>query len=156
MSSEEFKTSETMLIELLSSYEVEIRERGLVVHSELDSHFPMRNDPLLDRACEHLLRFVFSTLPDGCEFYLAAVRANASVSRLGSGTLTLRWQVSGEARRPMPAEATAIRPIAGGAALHADSVAAVDLEQAFLAAGWTLELEPTQDDRELWVHAMTR
>lgn len=156
MAFEEFATSEFWLTELLGPYAVEIQERSLVVHSELDSRFQMRRDPLLEAALERLFRFVFSTLPNGCEIYLASARTIASVTALGSGTLTLRWQVAGNSRRPAQGEATAIRPIAGGAAIHAQSNAAAELGQAFCEAGWTLDLDATSGDQELWLRASTR
>jgi hypothetical protein len=162
MSSDEIETSETIetseswMLGLLAPYAIEIRDRGLIVHSELDSRFQLRRGPLLERALEHLFRFVFSTLPNGCEIYLASARAIAAVAPLESGTLTLRWQVAGAAGRLEAGEATAIRPIAGGAAFHAQSSSAVALRQAFSDAGWTFDLEATNGDRELWIRAATR
>jgi len=152
---EEIETSESWILGLLIPYAAEIRERDLVVHSELDSRFQLRRDPLLETAIERLFRFVFATLPEGCEIYMAASRAIAAVAPLESGTLTLRWQVAGEAERSGPGEATAIRPIAGGASFHAQSSSAVALRQAFSDAGWTFDLEAMNGDRELWIRATT-
>ena len=156
MSSDEIETSESWMLGLLAPYAIEIRDRGLVVHSELDSRFQLRRDMLLETALERLFRFVFSTIPNGCEIYLASSRAIVAVAPLESGTLTLRWQVAGEAGRSGPGEATAIRPIAGGAAFHVQSSSAVALRQAFSDAGWTFDLEATNGDRELWIRAATR
>ena len=156
MSFEEIADFESWLAELLECYAVEIRERDLVVHSEFDSRFQMRRDRRLEKALEGLFRFVFSTLPNGCEIYLASSRTLASVARLESGTLTLRWQVAGDARRPVPGGVTTIRPIAGGAAFHAQSRAAAGLERAFRDAGWSFSVDATNGDRELWVCASTQ
>jgi len=153
MSFEEIANSEAWLAELLERHAVEIRERSLIVHSELDSRFQMRRDRRLETALEGLFRFVFSTLPDGCEIYLASSLAITPVAPLESGTLTLRWQVAGEARRSAPGGVTPIRPIAGGAAFHARASAATELRQAFLDAGWALDIAATNGDRELWVCA---
>jgi len=155
MSSEEFASSDAWLTELLIPHAAEIRERSLVVHSELDPHFRMRCEAGLEAALGCLFRLVFSTLPDGCEVYLASRRSIAAVSPLGSGMLTLRWQVAGEVRRMAPGKATAIHPIAGGAAFHEQSNSAAELERAFRGAGWTLEIEAMNGDRELWVRAST-
>jgi hypothetical protein len=155
MPSEEIATSEPWLMDLLGPYAAEIRERSLMLHSELDSRFQMRRDPLLETALERLFRFVFSTLPNGCEIYLASSPTIAPVTALDSGTLTLRWQVAGEARPSPGGEVVAIRPIVGGAAFHARSRAARELAQSFSGAGWTFDLEATNGDRELWLRART-
>ena len=155
MPSEETKTSEPWLVDLLAAYAPEIRERSLILHSELDSRFQMRRDPLLETALERLFRFVFSTLPNDCEIYLASSPTIAPVAALDSGTLTLRWQVAGDARPSPGGGVIAIRPIVGGAAFHARSRAARELAQSFSDAGWTFDLEATNGDRELWLRAST-
>jgi hypothetical protein len=149
-------SSDSWLTELLAPFAAEIRGRGLIVRCELDSGFQLARAPHLEAAFEGLFRFVFSTLPDGCEFYLASSRTTASVAPLGSGTLTLRWQVAGEARHSTPGGVRSIRPIAGGAVFHAGSSSALALEQAFDDADWTLDFEATNEDGELWVRAGTR
>jgi hypothetical protein len=156
MSFEEIADFKIWLAELLECHAVEIRERSLVVHSEFDSRFQMRRGRRLETALEGLFRFVFSTLPNGCEIYLASSRTLASIASLESGMLSLRWQVAGNARRPALAGVTTIRPIAGGAAFHAQSGAAVGLEQAFRDAGWSFSVDATNGDRELRVCASTR
>jgi hypothetical protein len=155
MSFEEMSPSESWLMELLGSYAAEIRERSLVVHSEFDSRFQMRRDPLLETALERLFRFVFSTLPNGCEIYLASLATIAPVAALDSGALTLRWQVAGDARPSARGEVISIRPIVGGAAFHARSRAAGELEESFSDAGWTFDLDATNRDRELWLRIGT-
>jgi len=155
MSSDETALQDSWLTGLLVPFAAEIRARGLIVRCELDPGFQLTRDPHLEAAFEGLFRFVFSTLPDGCEFYLASSRTTASVAPLGSGTLTLRWQVAGEARRSVSGEVTSIRPIAGGASFHARSSSVVALQRAFDDAGWTLDFEATNEDRELWVRAGT-
>lgn len=153
MAVDEFVSSESWLIELLSPYTAEVRKRGLVVHHELDSQFHLRRDRLLATALEGLFRFVFSTLPDGCEIYLAAARRDSPVTSLGSGELTLRWQVAGTLPRPVRGNVSSIRPISGGAAFHSQSSAAAELEASFLAAGWSLDLAAADGDQELWARA---
>jgi hypothetical protein len=153
MSLEAIANSESWFAELFERYAMEIRERNLIVRCELDSRFQLRRDPRLESALEHLLRFVFSSLPDGCELYLASSLVIASVVPLESGTLTLRWQVEGDARRPPVGGVTPIRPIAGGAAFHAQSRVASELRRLFLDAGWALDIDATNGDRELWVRA---
>jgi hypothetical protein len=155
MPSEETTTSEPWLMDLLAPYAPEIRERSLILHSELDPRFQMRRDPLIETALERLFRFVFSTLPNDCEFYLASSPSIAPVAALDSGTLTLRWQVAGDARPSSGGDVVAIRPIGGGAAFHARSRAARELAQSFSDAGWTFDLEETNGDRELWLRAST-
>jgi hypothetical protein len=150
---DEFVSSDSWLIELLGSYTAEVRKRGLVVHHELDSQFHLRRDRLLVTALEGLFRFVFSTLPDGCEIYLASTHRNSPVATVGSGELTLRWQVAGTLPRPVRGNVTSIRPISGGAAFHAQSSAAAELEAAFLTAGWSLDLAAANGDQELWARA---
>lgn len=156
MSSDERARPKSWLIDLLDPYAAEIRARSLVIQVELDSHFQIEREPLLALALERLLRFVFLTLPSGCELYIASARTTASVASLGSGALTLRWQVAGQVRGSAPGGITAIRPITGGAAFHAQSDAAAELEELFSSAGWTLELDAARGDRELWVRASTR
>lgn len=150
---DEFVSSESWLIELLGSHTAEVRKRGLVVHLELDSQMHLRRDRLLTTALEGLFRFVFSTLPDGCEIYLASARCDSPVASLGSGELTLRWQVAGTLPRPVRGNVTSIRPISGGAAFQAQSSAAAELEAIFLAAGWSLDLAVGNGDQELWARA---
>jgi hypothetical protein len=152
---DEIVSSESWLTELLGSYAEEIRKRSLVLHHELDSQFHLRLDRLLVAALERLFRFVFSTAPDGCEIYLASARRDLPVAALGSGMLTLRWQVVGTLPRAARGKLVSIRPISGGAAFHAESNAAADLERAFLEAGWTLELVVADGDHELWARAST-
>jgi hypothetical protein len=156
MSLEQVANFESWLAGLLDPYAEEIRERSLIVRSELDSRFQLRRDRRLETALEGLFRFVFSTLPNGCEIYLAASLPIASVAPLESGTLSLRWQVAGDARQPVPGGVITIRPITGGAAFHARSKAAAELEQAFRDAGWSLDVDATNGDRELWVCASTQ
>ena len=153
MSSEEWVASSSWLAELLDWYAARIRERKLVVQLELDPSFQMMREPNLERALRELLEFVFATLPDGCDFYLASARSMASVTRLDSGTLTLRWQVVGETGRPTVGEVTPIRPIGGDASFHAQSDKAQGLQETFRIAGWTLDVEATSKDQELWVRA---
>lgn len=157
MSPDEDVSSNAWLTELLDPYVAEIQARGLILRIELDSRFPLTRVPLLEAAFERLFRFVFSTLPDGCELYLGSARRTAAVAPLGAGTLTVRWQVAGDARRSVPgAVITSIRPISGGAAFHARSSAGLALQQAFSDAGWTLDFDVTNQDGELWVRAATR
>jgi hypothetical protein len=156
MSPDEYVTSESWLNELLHSYAVEVRARSLTVHTELDSELYLRRDGQGEAALERLFRFVFSAVPDGCEVYVASARNDSPVAALGSGALTLRWQVAGNPSRPIRGKVTAIRPIAGAAVSHVQSTAAKDLERAFHDAGWSLDLTATSGDRELWARASTR
>ncbi len=153
MSHEEFKASDTWLAEILAPHAGEVQERKLIVRTEFDPRFQMKYDAKLEAALKRLLRFVFATLPEGCEAYLAAARSAAAVSVLGSGELTCRWQVAGRPEGSRDREAIAIRPVAGGGAFHRQSKAALELERVFAEAAWSLRLEATNDDLELWARA---
>ena len=155
MSDDEYVSSESWLSELVHSYATEIRARSLTVHPEMDQQFYWRLDGSGEAALAHLFRFVFSTVPNGCEVYVASARSGSPVAALGSGTLTLRWQVAGNPSRPIRGKVTAIRPIAGAAVSHLQSTAAKDLERTFHDAGWSLDLTATSGDRELWARAST-
>jgi hypothetical protein len=155
LSSREYVASSSWLTELLDSYVARIQERKLSIQVELDPIFQMIREPNLERALRELFEFVFATLPDGCDFYLASARSIAPVTRLGSGAITLRWQVVGAIGRRTAGEVTPIRPIGGGASFHLQSDKARQLEEAFRTAGWTLDIDATSNDRELWVRAAT-
>lgn len=156
MSFDEMVNSESCLAGFLDRYAAEIERRNLIVRSEFDSRFQMRRDQRLESAFEGLFRFVFSTLPNGCEIYLSSSLTIASVASLASGTVTLRWQVVGDARPSGRGGVATIRPLVGGAALHARSRAVGELVVAFRDVGWTLGVDAMNGDRELWLCASTK
>ena len=141
---------------LLEAHADEIRDRDLRVRVESDPRFQIEMNEKLEAALIGLLHFVFSTVPDGCEIFIASVRGLGPVESLGSGSLALRWQVTGPERSRLREKVTSLRPIAGSAQRHAGSGIAVDLKEAFDEAGWDFELLATADDRELRASASTR
>ncbi len=150
MSSEEFVPSDVWLSELLERYEPETSARGVLVHAELDERFQMRRDSDSADAIDTLLRFAFSTIPDGCEIFLASVRSDSSVAALGCGTLTLRWQVTGNELPITRGNVRPLRPVTGGAMAHMRSNAARRVEAVFEGVGAELVLSAAEGDRELW------
>jgi hypothetical protein len=152
---EEFEASDAWLANLLAPYRVEIDRRALVVRTEFDPRFQMRRDAGLEIALKRLIRFVFSTLPEGCEAYLASARSTAAVAPLGAGTITCRWQVAGRDQAPTRPGTVAIRPLVGGGAFHRESRTGHGLVRDFADAGWELRLEATEDDLEMWAWAAT-
>ena len=147
MMTSRFVSSESLLAERLDAHAEEIRARGLLLHCELDAGFQMRPRAGLDAALEALIRFVLSTIPAGCEVYLASTRSAAPVSRLGEGRLILRWQVSGDPQTS--GNLRSLRPRAGDAATHAASKSGLRVRAAFAAVGWGMELVPLAAGREL-------
>lgn len=105
VSVDEFVPSDSWLIELLDRHDVGIRKRSLLVRRELDPEFLLKREKRLELALERLLHFVFSTVPEHCEVYLASARSTAPIAAIGSGSLTVRWQVSGGTRESAPGQA---------------------------------------------------
>lgn len=150
MTAEEFVTSDVWMRESFERYRSETSERGLLVHEELDSRLQMRPEADLGRAIDGLLRFVLSTIPDGCEIFVASTRSTSPVAPLGAGTLTFRWQVTGHEPPPSEGNVRPLRPIAGGAKAHMGSKAARRIEEAFEGSSADLEFSVAEGDRELW------
>ena len=153
---DEHSTSLSLIEELLGVHADEIRNRAIRLRCEFDRQFQISEDAALEAALVDLFRFVFSTVPDGCEVFLASARTLAPVATLESGSLTLRWQTTGDERGGLPGNVTSLRPIVGSAHAHVQSKAASALECAFEAAGWGFELLAVNDDREIWLHVSTR
>jgi len=130
--------------------------REIFIRRELDPRFQIQIDAALEAALARLLHFVFSTVPNGCEIFVASARNLASVADLGSGSVTLRWQAAGHDRSRETEKVTPLRPIAAGARAHVDSDAAARSRAAFEEAGWELELFAMSEDREIWARASTR
>lgn len=142
--------------ELLEAHADEVLRRDLRIQCELDPQFEITPGEAIKGALVGLLRFVFSTVPDGCEVYVASARKLVPVAPLGSGSVTLRWQTAGSERSRLREKVTALRPIVGNARAHIRSNAADDLRSAFEAADWDFELLSMTEDREMWACASTR
>jgi len=154
--SDETPESLTWIEQLVEAHSDEILGREIRVQFELDPQFQIGKNSALEAALTGLLRFVFSTVPDGCEVFVASARRLAPVAALGSGSLTFRWQAAGDERCQAREKVTALRPIAGNAQVHVQSIAADQLLGAFEAAGWDFELIALAEDREMWARASTR
>ncbi|HEB89325.1 MAG TPA: hypothetical protein ENI85_07120 [Deltaproteobacteria bacterium] len=150
MKAEDLVPCETWIEALLAPHAIEVRERGLVLRRDFGDRPWMRRGSASEAALKRLFLFVFATVPDGCEIYLATLRSPAPVSALGTGMLALRWQVAGRENRGSGDGPIALRPVAGDATKHVDSRSARDLALAFSRADWDFELSRTADDRELW------
>jgi hypothetical protein len=149
MASDELVSSQAWLAGLLESHAEEIRARTLIVARELDARFVMAPSEELETALRGLFDFVFSTAPDQSEIYLATARTTAPVARLGSGMLTVRWQVAGERPVSEREDLVPLRPVPGGPADHLGSDRAQHLRRAFERAGWTFELTVPSAEGEL-------
>ena len=149
MTDRELVPCEARLERLLAPHMIEVRKRRLVLRREFGDGLWMRHDSASEAALKRLFLFVFATVPDDCEIYLAATRRPVPVSALGSGILSFRWQVAGRESRAPGNRPTPIRPVPGDATKHVDSRAARDLAIAFSRADWEFELSTTADDREL-------
>jgi hypothetical protein len=150
MSSEEFVPSDSWLADLLEPHATEIQARALLLHLEPDPRFHIERDPDVVAGFESLLRFVLSTIPDGCEIFVASARSDSAVAALGSGMVTLRWQVVGAELPGADDKITPIRPIPGAAEAHAGSPTAREIEATLGRAGARLDLSAAPGDRELW------
>jgi hypothetical protein len=156
VSTDERPESRTWIEELLSAHADDIFGRELRVQCEFDPLFPITKDERLEAALVGLFRFVFSTVPDGCEVFVASARRVAPVASVESGSLIIRWQAVGNERSRFREKVTALRPIVGDARTHAQSKLSADLKDAFEAAGWEFELSAMAEDREMWVCASRR
>jgi hypothetical protein len=139
----------------LTAHKAEIQARGIRVVCEFESPFQIVESAAVHAAGKRLFQFVFSTVPDGCEVFIAAARKIASVAALESGSLTLRWQTTGNEGRVDRGSVAPLRPIPGNAAAHAESAAAQALGLAFRDAGWDFELRALNAGRELWLRVST-
>jgi hypothetical protein len=145
--------SSTWIALLLEAHADEIVDRAIHIRLEFDPRLQLSMDEKLEVALIGLVRFAVSTVPDGCEIFMASARGLGPVERLESGSLTLRWQVAGEKRGRPHEKVTAMRPLVGNARTHVQSRIAADLKDAFDAAGWGFELLAMAEDRELWAKA---
>lgn len=150
MNPEDIVASEAWLRTILERHRPEAKDRELQVHMELDPRFQIRPSVDLANAVDGLLGFVLATIPDGCEIFVASTKNMAPVARLGSGTLTLRWQVTGFELPASEGNVRPIRPVAGGAASHLTSKPAQRVEALFEAVPAALEFSAADGDRELW------
>lgn len=150
MTRAEIVASEAWLHEIFERHRSEASERDLQIHLELDPRFRVRPSIELARAVDELVGFVLATIPDGCELFVASTKTSAPVARLGSGTLTLRWQVAGAERPASEGNVRSIRPVAGGAASHLASRVAQRVGARFEGTPASLELFAAEGDRELW------
>lgn len=151
-----FVAADRWIGSLLDHHAPEIDRRGLQVRRELDAELALRRTPAAERTLEQLLRFAFSTVPDGCEVFVAATRAASPVAAVGQGELVLRWQVVGRRAPGAAANVRPIRPVPGGASVHLRSGAAGELRAACAALDWILELSSANHDRELWMRVGLR
>jgi hypothetical protein len=134
---------------MLQPHAAEMELRRLRVRRELDASCQAEMSPALEAAFRELLHFVFATVPDGCEVYLATARSTASISRLEAGGIVLRWQVAGS-REPDPDPVvTPLHPRRGDAAEHARSARAMRMCAAFVDAGSGCVLEVVPPGGEL-------
>ncbi len=97
----------------LTAHKAEIQARGIRVVCEFESPFQIVESAAVHAAGKRLFQFVFSTVPDGCEVFIAAARKIASVAALESGSLTLRWQTTGNEGRVDRGSVAPLRPIPG-------------------------------------------
>jgi hypothetical protein len=153
MGSDEFVSSRAWLSELFETHALEIRERQLIVLREFDARFLVAPSGALEAALRGLFDFAVATTPDHCEIYLATARTTRPVAELGSGSLTMRWQVVGERLRLVDAPTVALRPIPGDPADHVRSKRASALTRAFDDAGWRFELSVVSRKGELLARA---
>jgi hypothetical protein len=150
---------------LIAEYSVEIQDRGIIFHTDFDPDLRFLARPeeadatrqeipgTRERALRALLRFVMATVPDGCEVYFAMARPSAPVSVIGTGELTLRWQVAGDRRSQNESGVTSLRPRLGNAQEQIVGKPARALRADFKAAGWRLTLEAIRGGEEIWLRA---
>jgi hypothetical protein len=154
MPADELVSSQAWLSELLETHASEIRARGLVVARDLDARFLMAPTEALEAALRDLLDFAVSTTPDHCEVYVASARATAPVARLGSGLVTMRWQVAGDRLEPGDGGVVALRPLPGDPVDHLASERVKGIARAFAQAGWRFELNAPAPAGELLARAV--
>ncbi|GEM_PF-3497354 len=156
MTMDDLRDADRWLGELAENHRPEIERRGLGIHLDIDSGFALARDARLDRAFRELIAFAVATVPDDCEIYLAANRDPTSVTRVGAGRVTLRWQVAGRAPLDVGApggSVVRIHPIALDAEALVEGATAKRVRAAFDAAGCPLQLEATSGGRELIARA---
>ncbi len=152
MDDDAFVPVSAWLTALLSDSQPELERRGLHLHQELEGSFVIENTVDSERAFAALLDFVLSSVPDGCEIYLAASRHAAPVSRLGAGQFTVRWQLADrEGRSPVASEdrVVPLRSMRGDAPSRAEVEWLSSIRDGFDAAGWDFSLDSVGDGQEL-------
>lgn len=159
MSDEAYVPVSVWLTALLSRSQAELERRGLRLHQEIEETFVIEQEADSERAFAALMRFVLSSVPDGCEIYLAASRHLAPVSRLGAGQFTVRWQVADRAdRTPMAAESRVVplRSKSDDAPNRAQAESLRWIRQGFDAAGWDFWLDRVGGGQELMARVSRR
>ena len=132
---------------LLDLHLSEIETRGLHVHFDGDEGIGVQEDPRFE------IDFVFETVPDGCEIYLAASRHRGPVTRVGAIEITLRWQIERGGQQPGQ-KVVPIRRRPFDSRSHLNSAAVKDLSAAFDSAHAVFRLDSIRRDEELIARAI--
>jgi hypothetical protein len=159
MGDESFVPVSAWLAALLSGSRSELERRGLHVHQELEDSFVIADAVDARKAFAALMRFVLSSVPDGCEIYLAASREVAPVSRLGAGQFTVRWQVTDLEDRLRSAGEGRVLPLRrepGESRNRVQSEAIRSIRAGFDAAGWDFSLDEVGGGKELLARVSRR
>ena len=136
----------------LDRYDLEVSERSLSIHLDGEADFVLTRDARFDEALSRLIHFVFETVPDGCEIYLAAGRPPAPVSRVGAVEVTVRWQVAGRGGQ-IRDRVVPIHPVAADARTLANAATSKGIRAAFAAAQSVFSLDVVRTGRELIARA---
>ena len=143
------------LNELLARHRDEIAQRRLILRVDLEPGLVL-DWPDSSDAIARLVGLAISTLPDGCELLVAATRSPERISRVGTGVVTLRWQVgrSGGAIHESPTDENRGQVVPIGAALRSaeDLIASAPVErirEACRESRLEFRLEPVDHSGEV-------
>lgn len=143
------------LSEIVAERRVEVEARHLEVRCEIEAGYVVERAPTFESAFRTLVALVLETVPDECEIFVEAGRETASVSRLGAGIWTIRWQLIDERGADGPSAAGAANVIALRpetlSSRTASAVArhGVRSQRDFESAGWVLRLDRAAGEGEM-------
>ncbi len=121
---------------------------------ELDPELFVVPSKRLERVIRRLVDLARSSAVDGATIDLACVRSAARVAPVGSGQITLRWQVPLEEAQPTGRLPSGVIPLRPRRPVEARAVALAaigELGREFRACGWSLRCDPVSSGRELLV-----